>query len=75
MTTESQHADQAEAIATADAHLSNVALPTYSELVEALRDCEGRLTLLINADRHKLLDVLARDAASAHLIKLAKHEC
>ncbi len=28
---------QTEAIANADAHTSNAALPTYSELVEALR--------------------------------------
>jgi len=36
---------KAEAIANADAHLSNVGLPTYSELVEALqeaRKCIGK---------------------------------
>jgi hypothetical protein len=29
----------------------------------ALQECEERLTLLIDADRHKLLDVLARNKA------------
>ena len=31
---------QGEAVAAADAHLNNAALPTYSELLEALRACQ-----------------------------------
>ena len=34
-------------------------------LLVALRECEQRLTLLIDADRHKLLDVVARNNARA----------
>lgn len=33
------------------------------EMLDALRECEQRLTLLIEAERHKLLDVVARDKA------------
>ena len=36
-------------------------------LEDALRECAGRLTLLIDRDRHKLLDVVARDRAHALL--------
>lgn len=35
------------------------------EMLAALRECVQRLTLLIDADRHKLLDVVARDRALA----------
>ena len=35
---------QKEAIATADAHTSNAALPTYSELVDALNKLEFACT-------------------------------
>lgn len=34
---------KAEAIANADAHTNNVGLPTYSELVKALRDTQQQL--------------------------------
>lgn len=35
---------QTEAIATADAHLSNAGLPTYTEVLEALRVCAAQST-------------------------------
>lgn len=41
-------------------------------MVAALQECEQRLTLLIESDRHKLLDVVARDKARA-AIALAKN--
>ena len=34
------NAHQAEAVANADAHLSNASLPTYSEAMALLRDIE-----------------------------------
>ncbi len=53
---------QKEAIATADAHTSNVGLPTYSELVEALRKLhsEGQMYMA----RHRLDRSAMADAAA-----------
>jgi len=39
------NASQTEAIAQADADLSSAGLPTYSELLVALRDCNSMLDL------------------------------
>lgn len=35
---------QVEAVANADAHTSNAGLPTYSELLEMVKECEVILT-------------------------------
>lgn len=40
-----------------------------SERVIALQECEQRLSLLIEADRHKLQDVAARDKSTAAIAK------
>ena len=39
------------------------------ELLAALRDCEARLTLLIESGRGKLLDVTARNTSRAVIAK------
>lgn len=64
---------QIEAIAVADAHTNNVALPTYSELVEALRDQSDGAAYRLhkghdNADAdtvRKLAPILARIGSAA----------
>lgn len=50
-----------DAIEGADAYLNNAVLPTYTELLAAVREAHARLQLAIEQDRYKLLDVLARD--------------
>jgi hypothetical protein len=42
-----------------------------AELLEALIQCEKRLTLLINRDQHRLLDVVTRDLALAAITNAA----
>lgn len=37
------------------------------QVIEALRECERRLSYLVERDGHKLLDVVARDKARAAL--------
>ncbi len=43
--------------------------PATSELLTALIEAERRLTLLIEREQHKLLDVVARDNARAAIAK------
>ena len=61
------------------AHIEQIALSAgieppapVNQLVEALEECESRLSLLIAADRHKLLDVIARNKARAALAAAGK---
>lgn len=46
------------------------AVNAHDELVQALRECVERLDLLVYRDRHKLLDVSARQHAKALLARL-----
>jgi hypothetical protein len=46
-----------------------MSIEAMKQALEALQNAEARLTLLIERDQHKLLDVLARDAARAAIAK------
>lgn len=45
-----------------------------AEAVNHLKDCAARLRILINQDRHKLLDVVAEEKATAFLARVAEAE-
>ena len=57
------NAAKTEAIANADAHLSNAGLPTYTEMARVLEEATDRLSVLINAGRHEPRDAAVRDKA------------
>lgn len=61
------NAHQTEAIANADAHTSNAVLPTYTELVKALRDA---VKLLEQHERHHIVHSGALGRAQDMLGKL-----
>lgn len=54
----------AEAVAEANAHLNNVGLPNYSELVDALRDAAEMLDAALGAEGD-VFGVLHNDATDA----------
>jgi hypothetical protein len=49
-------------------------LAAAGDVLEALRDAEARLTVAIDQDRHKLLDVVARDKARTAIAKATGQE-
>lgn len=56
---------QTEAIATADAYLSNTGLPSYTEVLEALRRLEGYVDTYMPSSRRLGAPVVAAHALLA----------
>lgn len=50
--------------------LAHNALPALIECAKALRDCHARLRLLVDADRHKMLDAVVEQRAEKALLAL-----
>lgn len=61
-----------EAVAQADAYLNNVDLPTYTEVIGALRACQMQLRIVIDYDLSTESDKKAEHQAASLLIKLAE---
>lgn len=52
----------------AEAEFTHRAVNNHDTLLAALTQAETRLSLLVDRDQHKLLDVIARDSARAAIL-------